>query len=186
MQDPQKALARRQAKHLRDTLNCPDAPLRIAAWADALYALGGGGPVAGFFPFGSELDVRPLMFRLHDLGCALALPVIMGKDLPLEFRLWLPSHTLIPGPMGILQPGPDASVIRPALILAPLLAFDRQGWRLGYGGGFYDRTLAALGDDPPVITVGIAFGAQEVDHVPHNSLDQPLGYVATETELIKI
>lgn len=186
MQDPQKALARRQAKQLRDGLNCPDAPLGLAARGDAVFALNPGGAVAGFFPFGSELDVRPLMFRLHDLGCALALPVIVGKDLPLEFRLWLPADVLIPGPMGILQPGPAAPVIRPALVLAPLLAFDRQGWRLGYGGGYYDRTLAALGANPPVIAVGIAFAAQEVDHVPHDSHDQPLDYVATETELIKI
>ena len=184
--DAEKSAARHRAKVLRDTLNLPHAPAQLAGWAGGLHPLTGGGPVAGFFPFGSEIDVRPLMTALHDLGCALALPVIVGREKPLEFRQWTLSDPLHPGPMGILQPGPDAPILRPALVLTPLLAFDRQGWRLGYGGGYYDRTLTQLGQIPPVVAVGVAFSGQEIAEVPHQPHDRRLDFVATELELIRI
>ena len=186
MLDQQKALARQRAKRLRKDLNLPQAPQALARWADDLYRLGQGGPVAGYAPFGSELDVGPLMLRLQSMGCDLALPLIVAPHQPLEFHLWQGGDPLQAGPLGIFQPAPHSPIIRPALVLAPLLAFDRQGWRLGYGGGYYDRTLDALGTVPPVTVVGIAFAAQEMDCVPHQPHDHPVDYVATETELIRI
>ena len=183
LSDPHKTAARQQAKLRRDGLDRANCGERLAQWATWLHDLDPQSIVAGYMPFGSEMDVVPLLLALRHLGHDLALPVITGRNLPLEFRLWWHDQPLQPGPWGILQPGGDAPAVRPDVVLAPLLAFDRLGWRLGYGGGFYDRTLTALGHP---LAVGVAFAAQEVDHVPHTDYDHPLNYVITETELIAI
>jgi len=90
------------------------------------------------------------------------------------------------GPFGIQEPTAAAPVLRPDLLLVPLLAFDRSGHRLGYGGGFYDRTLRALRADGAVLAVGIAYAGQEVDAVPVAEYDQPLNWIVTEREAIEI
>jgi 5-formyltetrahydrofolate cyclo-ligase len=140
-----------------------------------------GAIVSGFWPMGPEIDIRPLLHALHERGHAIALPVTPKRGNPLLFRRWRPGDELACGPLGTRQPGPDAETLTPSYLLVPLLAFDRAGRRLGYGGGYYDRTLAAL---PGATAVGCAYAAQELDEVPAGPEDARLDAIATEAGLV--
>jgi 5-formyltetrahydrofolate cyclo-ligase len=145
-----------------------------------------GSTVSAFWPSKGEIDVLPLLRDLHDRGHRCALPVVVARRTPLVFRRWTPETELVPGNFGIPVPPETAEIAEPELLLVPLLGFDRAGHRLGWGGGFYDRTLAKLRADRRVTAVGVAFAAQEVDRVPHGPDDQPLDWVITEREAIRI
>jgi 5-formyltetrahydrofolate cyclo-ligase len=140
-----------------------------------------GAIVSGFWPMGPEIDIRPLLHALHDRGHPTALPVTPKRGNPLAFRRWRPGDELARGPMGTSQPGPEAEALTPDYLLVPLLAFDRRGNRLGYGGGYYDRTLAALAG---ATAVGCAYAAQELDEVPAGPEDARLDAIATQAGLI--
>lgn len=141
--------------------------------------------VSGYWPLADEIDVRPLMARLHGQGRTVALPVVAGAKEPLVFRRWQPETLLEEGPFGTLHPGLDQPEVTPGVLLVPLLAFDDKGFRLGWGGGYYDRTLAQLRSAGPVIAVGAAFAGQHVDNVPHTSDDQPLDWIVTEESIVE-
>ncbi len=117
-------------------------------------------------------------------GFEMALPIVPSRGQPLIFRRWRAGDAMDTGPFEIAEPRAGQPVLSPDLILAPLLAFDRTGARLGYGGGYYDRTIAGLRDKKPVTVVGIAYAAQEVDAVPCGETDVPLDWVVTETGAI--
>jgi 5-formyltetrahydrofolate cyclo-ligase len=136
-----------------------------------------GAVVAGFWPMGPEIDIRPLLVALHERGHAIALPVTPKRGRPLAFRRWRPGDALARGPIGTSQPGPEAEALVPDWLLVPLLAFDGQGNRLGYGAGYYDRTLALL---PGARRIGCAYACQRLDEVPAGPEDVPLHAVATE------
>ena len=136
--------------------------------------------VSGFWPIKEEIDIRPLMIELHNQGCQLALPVVQGKGLPLLFRAWRPGDPLEAGVFGTLQPQARRETIEPEALLVPLLACDEEGWRLGYGGGFYDRTLVGLRAKKHVTAVGVGFNAQYVPDVPHGPDDQRLDWLLTD------
>jgi len=136
--------------------------------------------VAGFRPMAEELDIRPLMIELINQGCQLALPVVVAKKQPLVFRAWRPGDPLEAGAFGTLQPTARRAVVEPEVLIVPLLAVDEEGWRLGYGGGFYDRTLEALRARKRVIAVGVAFNEQIVPEVPHDPNDQRLDWLLTD------
>ena len=142
--------------------------------------------VFGYWPMADEIDVRPLMTRLFEDGWKVALPVVVAKGEPLIFRRWRPGMVLQAGGFGTLHPGPEAPEIVPDILLVPLLAFDNRGFRLGWGGGFYDRTLARLRAAGEVNAVGIAYQGQNVDSVPHSSHDQPLDRVVTDEGILEI
>jgi 5-formyltetrahydrofolate cyclo-ligase len=144
-----------------------------------LRAPAGQGAVSGFASMPEELNVWPLLRRLHAAGVPLALPVVEGKGKPLVFRAWTPGDAMDKGVWGIPQPRPDRPVVAPDILLVPLLAFDAQGWRLGYGGGFYDRTLAGLRARKRIAAVGLAYDEQRIDAVPHLDYDQQLDWVLT-------
>ncbi len=133
--------------------------------------------VAGFWPLPGEIDIRGLLETLHRHVHTIALPVTPPSGEPLAFRRWSPGTALRPGRFGTLAP--DGDEVRPDWLFVPLLAFDRRGHRLGYGGGYYDRTLAAL---PDAVAIGCAFAAQEVAEVPAGPNDVKLAGVATERE----
>ena len=140
-----------------------------------------GALVAGYWPMGDEVDVRPLLSALGERGHALALPVTPSRGHPLRFRRWRPGEALRPGPLGTSFPA-GGEEVQPDWLLVPLLAFDRAGRRLGYGGGYYDRTLAAL---PGAVAVGCAHAVQEMEEVPAGPDDARLARVATENGVIE-
>jgi 5-formyltetrahydrofolate cyclo-ligase len=126
------------------------------------------------------------MADLAAQGHALCLPVVQGRGKPLLFRAWRRGDALVRGSLGIPAPGPEAAPLVPGLLLVPLLAFDREGFRLGHGAGYYDMTLAGLRAAGPVLAVGIAYAGQEVARVPREVHDQSLDWVITESEAIRI
>jgi len=143
-----------------------------------------GAIVSGFMPLKSEINPLPLMRKLADAGARLALPVVAGKGRPLTMRAFAFGDELASGVWGIREPKPDAPQVFPDVLIVPLLAFDRRGHRVGYGAGYYDMTIAALRARKPVVAVGIAFAAQEIDEVPTTPYDVPLDLVLTERETI--
>jgi 5-formyltetrahydrofolate cyclo-ligase len=136
--------------------------------------------VSGFWPIKEEIDIRPLMIELSNEGCQLALPVVQGKGKPLIFRAWRPGDPLEAGVFGTLQPSAKREVMEPDALIVPLLACDEEGWRLGYGGGFYDRTLAGLRSKKTITAVGVGFNDQLVPQVPHGPSDQRLDWLLTD------
>jgi 5-formyltetrahydrofolate cyclo-ligase len=154
----------------------------VAVLAEA--ALSRDAAIAGYWPINDELDCRPAMTALLERGYRIALPVAHAKGEPLAFRAWLPGAALEPDAMGILAPLGSVSELAPDLVLVPLLAFDAAGRRLGYGAGFYDRTLVSLRSERQVPAVGLAFDAQEVAQVPAGPEDAPLDAVVTESGVL--
>ena len=144
------------------------------------------GVISGFSPIGSEIDPLPLLAGLHEKGHESALPIVAANCEPLIFRRWAPGDEMVSGPFGVQEPLPSAREVVPDILLVPLLAFDRLGYRLGYGGGFYDRTLERLRANGRRVAVGIAFAGQEVEAVPVSAYDQPLDWIVTEREAIEI
>ena len=148
-----------------------------------------GTVVSAFWPVAEEFNVRPLIEFLHARGCVCALPVVTVKHMPLTFRVWEPGMSFIVSSFGIPEPGPDRPPVTPDISLVPLLAFDGAGYRLGYGGGYYDRTieqLRMLRRTPPFRAVGVAFAGQRVDSLPHEPFDQPLDWILTEESVLEI
>ena len=135
--------------------------------------------VSGFLSIADELDTAPLLVALHRLGHRLCLPVMQGRGRPLLFRTYTPGDALATVVWGIQEPFPEKAELEPDMLLVPLLAADMQGHRLGYGGGFFDRTLRALRQKKPVIAIGLAFEEQVVDAVPHLDYDERLDWVLT-------
>jgi 5-formyltetrahydrofolate cyclo-ligase len=143
------------------------------------------GIVSGFIPYKSEITTLPLLNALRRQGWETALPVVLAANEPLVFRAWKPGERLVPGVWDIPIPPETAAEVLPDVLLVPLLAFDRKGYRLGYGGGFYDRTLEKLRALKKVTAIGVAYGAQMVDEVPLGVHDAPLDYIMTENETSK-
>ena len=157
---------------------------RVIEQAAAL-GIGPGVAISAYWPMREEMDVRPLMHGLAQRGCAVALPVVMGKGKPLVFRRWRPGMVLRSGTFGLSEPDGREPEVTPGIVFAPLLAFDRLGNRIGWGAGFYDRTLATLRALGPVAAVGVAYAAQELAEVPAGAHDQPLDWIATEREVTR-
>jgi 5-formyltetrahydrofolate cyclo-ligase len=176
------ALARRDAVN---GLAREAAAQRFAAFAD-IFDVTSGTVVAGYMPMRSEADPLPLMRALAARGAQLALPAVVARDAPLVFRAWREGDALIGGPFGTRHPADAAPQLVPDIVLAPLAAFDRRGHRIGYGGGYYDRTLAALRAQKPLVAAGVAFAVQEVETVPASHHDAVLDVVLTDLECIDL
>jgi 5-formyltetrahydrofolate cyclo-ligase len=142
--------------------------------------------VSAYWPMGSELDPRPLMMELQESGHRITLPVVLEANQPLAFRAWSPGDELEPAAFNTQVPSPEKPELTPGVVLAPLLAFDRRGYRLGYGGGFYDRTLDILRSGGDVLAVGLAYAGQEVPAVPRDLNDKRLDWIVTEAEAIRL
>ncbi|MDV7339102.1 5-formyltetrahydrofolate cyclo-ligase [Terasakiella sp. A23] len=173
----QKANLRRDMLALRKILSTPslDTDL-ILAKGDLSSVV----CVAGYWPMAGELDIRPLFAALDEKGVACALPVVVKKASPLIFRQWKEGDELEDGPHRTLHPAHGAE-ITPDAVLVPLLAFDETGGRLGFGGGYYDRTLAGL----KARRIGIAYDEQQVESVPMDTFDQKMDWIVTPTRVIQ-
>jgi 5-formyltetrahydrofolate cyclo-ligase len=134
--------------------------------------------VAGYWRIKDEMDCQPILVRLMDTMQPVCLPVVLGDDQPLELRLWEQGTPLYEAGFGTLAPAELAPQVEPDVIVMPLLGYDARGTRLGYGGGYYDRTLARLSKKPRL--VGLAFAAQEIGEIPREAHDIPLDSVVTE------
>jgi 5-formyltetrahydrofolate cyclo-ligase len=141
--------------------------------------------VSGFASLPGEFRAWPLLRRLAGEGLALALPVMQGKGRPLVFRAWKPGDTMDSGVWGIAEPKADKPALEPDILIVPVLAFDAAGRRLGYGGGYYDRTLRALRAHKAIVAVGIGYDEQKVDAVPHLDYDERLDWVLTPSGPIR-
>ncbi|MEM6897430.1 MAG: 5-formyltetrahydrofolate cyclo-ligase, partial [Pseudomonadota bacterium] len=143
-----------------------------------------GRTVAGYMPIGTEIDPRPAMAMAAGQG-PVAIPVIEAAAKPLKFARWTPAMPLVPGAFKALIPA-DPVFITPDVLIVPLVAFDRSGARLGYGGGFYDRTLAMLRAAQPTLAIGFAFAEQEAAALPTEPTDEPLDLIITDREVIDL
>ena len=131
---------------------------------------------------GSEMCIRDrLLYALLDHGYHAALPVVTARTRTLSFRRWRPGDDLAKGNFGVFEPLTDADEVMPNVVIVPFLAINPQGFRLGYGGGYYDHTLRALRETAPdLLAVGLGFSAQEVAYVPYDENDEPLDWLVTE------
>ncbi len=165
----------RAAMRDRRRAACPGWGVRLAGHVLSACPPRPGTVVAGFWPMGDEIDIRPLLLALLGRGHDVLLPETPPRGHALRFRRWRPGVPMIAERFGTARP--DGPIATPDLLLVPLLAFDARFNRLGYGGGYYDRTVAAL---PGVRTIGCGYALQQVDAVPVLPHDAPLDAVATE------
>lgn len=185
----QRALATEKRK-LREAMQAKRMALPHASMLAAARSIGrhfADHPILAFAPsfagyraMRGELDVMEVFKQMARFEKATALPCVTPEK-TLIYRVWQLGDPLIRHPLGMEEPMPEAPLLEPAIILVPLLAFDGEGYRLGYGGGFYDRTIseAREGDSPPKF-IGVAYSMQEVDQVPTDDNDQPLDGILTE------
>jgi 5-formyltetrahydrofolate cyclo-ligase len=174
-----KAALRAQALALRQNFD-PEAGHALAAIVLRDLPIPHGATIAGIWPMQGEMDLRPLLRALHERGHAIVLPETPPRGQPLIFRRWTPTTSMLPERFGTHRP--DGPVCIPELIFVPFLAFDGRGYRLGYGGGYYDRTLQAL---PGATAIGFGYAAQQVAHIPAEPHDIPLRQIATERGIIR-
>ncbi len=176
-----KAIARKAAFAARKSAHAEAATTTPPATAYLLDAIGPGPGriIAGYMPIRTELSPLPAMKALHAQGARLCVPVIAGQGLPLDFREWTPCCAMESGPFGARVPA-SGDWLTPDTLIVPLVAFDAHLNRLGYGGGFYDRTLERLRASASTRAIGLAYAAQELPHVPQEPTDQPLDALVTE------
>lgn len=136
-------------------------------------------------PSGDEMDAMPLAGALCAVGHSLALPVLAGKERGLVFRRYAIGDDLALNRFGIEEPIDTAPIVKPDFLLVPMLAFDRQCYRLGYGGGYYDRTIKELRQNRGIMAIGLAFSFQEVREIPRNEHDEQLDKIVTEIQIFQ-
>lgn len=176
-----KAAARKAAFARRKAAHATQRPGAAGKLSEVL-AGHRGGPLAGYMPIRTEIDPLPAMAEAAAYG-PVGIPVIEDRGLPLRFALWEPDMPLVDGPFGARIP--EAPVyMEPEILIVPLVAFSPAGGRLGYGGGFYDRTLQRLRALRPTLAFGFAFAAQEDADIPLEPTDQPLDGIVTEAGIM--
>ncbi|MCZ4351070.1 5-formyltetrahydrofolate cyclo-ligase [Roseovarius aestuarii] len=175
--------AARQAAFARRKMAHAFADDTAAALLSEVLAGYRGVAMSGFLPIRTEIDPRPAMAEAAAHG-PVGVPVIQAKDHPLKFSRWEPDCALRAGPFGADVPVVD-NYFDPEILIVPLVAWDRAGGRLGYGGGFYDRTLERLRARRPTLAIGFAYSAQEAQDLPLEPTDQPLDMMVTEAEVIR-
>ncbi|MCK0172024.1 5-formyltetrahydrofolate cyclo-ligase [Aliiroseovarius sp. S1123] len=137
-----------------------------------------GKAMAGYMPIRTEINPLPAMAAMAAWS-TIGVPYITGAGKPLKFANWRPDSDMVDGPFGAQVPA-TLEFITPEVVVVPLVAFDRKGGRLGYGGGFYDRTLEGLRAERPTLAIGYAYSAQEAEGLPLEPTDQPLDAIVTD------
>ncbi|VAV91000.1 5-formyltetrahydrofolate cyclo-ligase [hydrothermal vent metagenome] len=179
-----KSDLRSKMKRKRGTLASlyPRSGSQVAARFPAELVARGGLTIAGYAPKGSEINCLPLMDKLKARGAKMCLPVVETKHEPLIFRAWEPGQELVTSAFGIEEPAQDAAILVPDMLLVPLLAFNAKGFRLGYGGGYYDRTLEKLrAENEHLVAVGLGYEAQGISRMPVDRHDEKMDWIITET-----
>lgn len=177
----QKAKLRKDLRARRGTLHAQNPTPNLYHFVETVFeASRAVGTIAGFAPIGDEIDIWPLLHRLHHDGHTVCLPVVIQAEQPLQFRSWHPDCNMKTDRYGVSYPS-DGPSVTPGLIFVPLLGFTARGHRLGYGGGYYDRTLDALRRAGEVFACGVAYAAQEVEEIPTDAHDAKLDGILTET-----
>jgi len=171
-----RALARRAG--LKEAV--PALSRRLAENFVAAIPLPASAVVSAYFAIGDEADPAPLLGILRKKGHRIVLPRVLGRGKPLDFHLYEESASLVPGGFGLSEPSASWPKVAPEVLIVPLLAFDAKGRRIGYGAGFYDRTLAQLRASGEVMAVGFAFAEQEFDDLPHDERDERLDWLVTQ------
>lgn len=179
--DAAKAAARAAAFARRKIAHAAAPPGAAGRLAGVLAGYRGV-PLSGYMPIRTEIDPLPAMAEAAAQG-PVGVPVIQGAGLALKFSRWEPGAALKTGPFGAMVPLRE-DFLTPEILIVPLVAFDARGGRLGYGGGFYDRTLEALRARRPTLAIGFAFDAQEDDALPLDATDQPLDMIVTESRVL--
>ena len=174
--------AARKAAFARRQLAFETARPGIAGRLSEVLAGYRGVPLSGYMPIRSEIDPLPAMAEAAAHG-PVCVPVIRAAGHPLVFSRWEPDCAMKAGPFGAMIPQTE-DLLDPEILIVPLVAFDGQGGRLGYGGGFYDRTLERLRAARPTLAIGFAYGAQQADHLPLEPTDQPLDMIVTEDRIL--
>ncbi|HWD49452.1 MAG TPA: 5-formyltetrahydrofolate cyclo-ligase [Rhizomicrobium sp.] len=157
----------------------PDFARKLGEHVDALN-IRDGSVLGAYVATKDEADPHILLKKLVAKKCTIAFPRVVTKDEPLAFHRWKPAEQLHKSAFGILEPSKDAPLAYPHILLVPLLAFDMRGHRLGYGGGFYDRTLDFLRANSTVRAIGVAYAGQEVAELPREDHDHVLDAIITE------
>ena len=181
--EAEKAAARKAAFARRKAAHEAGGAGRSAALSGVLAGYRGVA-LAGYMPIRTEIDPTPAMTEAAAHG-PVGIPVIEGAGRPLKFARWEPEMPLVPGPFGAMIPE-RPEFMEPEILIVPLVAFDRRGGRLGYGGGFYDRTLEQLRARRATLAIGFAYAAQEADALPLEPTDQPLDMIVTEAGVIDL
>jgi 5-formyltetrahydrofolate cyclo-ligase len=171
-----EALARRAA--LKGTV--PELSRRVAQVFVSAIPIAPRSIVSAYFAIGDEADPASLLELLRARGHRIALPRVVGRGKPLDFHLYETGAQLVPGGFGLSEPHRDWPKVEPDVLAVPLLGFDAIGYRVGYGAGFYDRTLLRLRSSKSVLAVGFAFSMQEFAELPHDENDQMLDWMVTE------
>ena len=184
MKREEKVRARTLARKKRQAIPLPErdgAGAKAAAWFLGTIPLEPNSIVSLYWPLADEFDCRPLLYALSDNQHQIALPRVIGLGRPLDFRIWKPGDPLIKRAFDVFEPQATAERTEPRVVIAPLLAYNERGFRLGYGGGYYDRTLRALRTSVPgLLAVGLGYAAQEMAPLPHDENDEPLDWLVTE------
>jgi 5-formyltetrahydrofolate cyclo-ligase len=171
---------RLKAARAKEALQMPKAGYALASRFPDELLPGPGQVISGFAPFPDEIDPSGVLAKARSRGATLALPVVVKKGQRLQFRAWNFGDPMEEGVWGIMVPKATAEVVEPDVVIVPLLGFDQWGGRLGFGGGFYDRTLQDLRSKKPIVAIGVAFEIQRVFEVPTEPTDQPLDWIVTE------
>lgn len=182
--EARKAAARKAAFARRKVAHAAAAGPGAAALLSEVLAGYRGVPLSGYMPIRTEIDPLPAMAEAAAHG-PVGVPVIQGAGMALKFARWEPGCAMVAGPFGAMVPE-RLDYFEPEIVIVPLVAFDRAGGRLGYGGGFYDRTLELLRARRATLAIGFAWAAQEAENLPLEATDQPLDMVVTEREVIPI
>lgn len=182
----QKSQLRSEALARRDAMPASERAAAVETVTQRPFpvAIKQGVIVSGYSPMKSEFNPVPLMRKLSESGATLALPVTPKRGNPLIMRAWAFGDEMAAGVWGIREPKSEAPEVFPDIMLVPLAAFDRHGHRIGYGAGYYDMTIARIREIKPVVTIGLAFAAQEIERVPATAFDARLDLVLTELETI--
>ncbi|WP_338469232.1 hypothetical protein ROLI_009350 [Roseobacter fucihabitans] len=176
--------AARKAGFARRALAHANDPGTGAGLLSGLLAGHRGVALSGYMPIRTEIDPVPAMAEAAAYG-PVGIPVIMGAGKPLKFAHWEPDMPLVAGPFGARIPE-NPTFFEPEILIVPLVAFDAQGGRLGYSGGFYDRTLERLRAARATLAVGFAYAGQEADRLPLEVTDQTLDFLVTENEVMDL